>query len=454
MDYKKMHKKICKINLLICMLVIMLNPGISLGGENIECVPDKSPNELLDELQDGFKFRMSILSYAAMDKPADSTQNPDNDFLKLSDYSEEFKLRPDASLSFRDIYLSVKPRVDLSLEQFRTGTQKGKKNHEHDIYINEYLIQYQAIDKWFLSYGRQFLQWGPSFLCSPSNPFFFDNGKSQPNQEGEGKEFAELLWIQNLYWTYSLIINTDNGRSHDSDFGKTFALKTDYSGNNGYASLILSYQEGANHKERVGLFGGLTVSDALILYGEANFQKGLDVLYPTSDNSPINYSMNSVKHDDCSIYSTLLVGGTYTFESGSSLTCEYLYNQMGYNNKEASDYYKLRQNAHDAYNLPNPLAGLAKQALGQTADNGLMFVRQNYFMLQYIENDIFNIFNLTLRWTQCIDDKSAQLVSLVDFYAGDNTRFFASGILNIGGHESAFGSMLDYQTMIGIEYIF
>ncbi len=439
-----------KISLFIVMLVIISNSSISLAEEEIDGFPD----QLLGELQDGYKFRMSVLSFAARNKPADSTQNPDNDFLKLNDYSQGIKLRPDASLSFRDLYFSIKPRADLTLEQFHTGTQKGEKSHEHEIYINEYLIQYQTTEDLFSSYGRQFLQWGPSFLCSPSNPFFFDNGKSKPNQEGEGKEFATFLWILDLNWTYSVIINTDDGRSHDPDFEKTYALKTDYSGDTGYASLTLSYQEGDNHKKRIGLFGGLTASDALILYGEAGFQKGSDALYPISDNSPFNYSMNSVEQDDHSIYSTLLAGGTYTFESGSSLTFEYLYNQMGYNNKEAKNYYTLRQNAHDAYHLPNPIAGLARHTLGQTADNGLMFLRQNYFMLQYIENDVFDLLNLTFRWTQCIDDKSVQFVSSVDFYAGDSTRFFTSIVLNHGNHETAFGSILDYQVIIGVEYFF
>ncbi|MCK5100546.1 MAG: hypothetical protein KAR45_20720, partial [Desulfobacteraceae bacterium] len=292
---------------------------------NYATAQDINENTLIEELLNGYEFRMSILSYTDINGLADSTQNPDNDFLKLNDYSESLILKPDIFLSFQNIYLSAKPRGELRYEQFHTGTQKGEHNQELDIYINEYLLQYQATDKWFLSFGRQFLQWGPSFLCSPSNPFFFDNGKSRPNREGKGKEFAKVLWIQDLKWAYSFIVNTDNGRFHDPDFEKTYALKADYSSGNGYASLILSHKKGNNHKEKVGLFGGLTATDALILYGEASFQKGSDALYPVSDNSLLNYSMETFKQNDHSIYRNLLVGGTYTFKSGSSLTFEYLY---------------------------------------------------------------------------------------------------------------------------------
>jgi hypothetical protein len=363
-------------------------------------------------------------------------------------------LRPDMSLSFKDFYFSIKPRATALLEQFQTGTQKGERNREYDLFINEYLFQYQATEKWFLSFEREFLQWGPSFLSSPSNPFFFNNGKSRPNQEGDGKEFARILFIPDLNWAYSFIVNTGNGRFNDRDFERTYALKTDYVSDNGYTSLILSHKEGDNHKERVGLLGGLTATDALILYSEANFQQGSDALYPIADNSPLNYSMTAAEQNDHSIYTSLLIGGTYTLESGSSLTLEYLYNQMGYNDQQAEDYYQLRQNAHDAYNSNSPIAGLARQSLGQTIDNNLNFLRQNYLMLQYTNDDVFDLLNVTFRWTQCLDDKSAQFVTLIDYFANDNIRLFASGIFNTGGDESAFGSILDYQAMIGIEYIF
>jgi hypothetical protein len=45
----------------------------------------------------------------------------------------------------------------------------------------------------YLSYGRENLQWGPSYLFSPSNPFFHDNGRSNPKKEIPGMDFARLV---------------------------------------------------------------------------------------------------------------------------------------------------------------------------------------------------------------------------------------------------------------------
>lgn len=432
---------------------MLLNMDLALAQETNSDLSERN-KVFITELSEGFSHRISVLSYADTNGISDSTQNPDNDFLKLNDYSENFMVKPDFSLAYKDLYVSAKPRADLKFEQFNTGSQKGKRTRDHDIFISEYRIQYNIKEELFVSFGREFLQWGPSFLWSPSNPFFPDNGKTRPNQENEGKEFVQLLWINNINWAHSFIANIGNGRADGSDFENTYALKIDYSGDDGYASLIFSQGQGRNKKEKIGLYGGLTATDALIIYGEANFEKGSDTLYPIENNSLLNYSMVPVEQSGNSIYCSFLAGGTYTFESGSSLTFEYLYNQAGYNDTESENYYKLRNNAYKAYSLSCPVSGLARQSLGNTFDNGLMFLRQNYFMLQYIKNDIFDLMDFTLRWSQCIDDKSVQLFSNIDYYVGDNARLFVSGIYNPGNHETSFGSMLDYQAMIGMEYIF
>lgn len=438
-----------KITLLLMVFILGFNFNVSIAGQISE--------NFISEIKNRYKFNMNVLLTGEKIKPADSSQNPENDFLKLNDYTQTLMVRPDFSLSYKNLYLSVKPRIYLEYKQFKTGTQKGRDEKDIDVFINEYCIQYMVTDKLFFAFEREFLQWGPSFLSSPSNPFFLDNNKARPDYEGKGKEFATAIFIPNFSWTFSLLANIGNGILSDNynDFEKIYAIKTDYSSNNGYASIILSFKDGDTAKERLGMLGGFTASDALLVYGEAGFQKGSDVLYPVSDNTnPFQYSMKQDHGNKNKIFSTLLVGSTYTFESGSTLTLEYLFNQAGYSDNTAADYYKLRQRAHDVYYDPGYIQGLSRQTLGQTMDNNLIFLRKNYFMAQYIQKDIFDIFDLTLRFVHCADDHSSRLLSYMDFYAGDNTRFFTSSTINLGNHETSFGSIFDYSLLIGIEYIF
>ena len=124
------------------------------------------------------------------------------------------------------------------------------------------------------------MQWGPSFLYSPSNPFFFDNGRSNPYMEVAGMDFARLVVVPHMLWTASFIANTDQGRNtliSTDPFKETYAVKIDYTGNQNYASLIVSQKD---DKNTVGYFGGWTVTDALLLYSEGSMRQGSDALYP------------------------------------------------------------------------------------------------------------------------------------------------------------------------------
>ena len=92
--------------------------------------------------------------------------------------------------------------------------------------------------------------------------------------------------------------------------------------------------------------------------------------------------------------------------------------------------------------------------LGQTINPGLKFLRQNYAMLQYSQSNIKNKIDLTLRWTQNLDDGSGQFLALVSYSLGNHLELFSSGVINAGGENTEFGSNLNYQVMAGVKYTF
>ena len=75
-------------------------------------------------------------------------------------------------------------------------------------------------------------------------------------------------------------------------------------------------------------------------------------------------------------------------------------------------------------------------------------------MVQYLQNDIKDVLNLTFRWTHNIDDGSGQFISIVEYYVGDHTQLFSIGGVNSGSSETEFGTILDCYCMIGVEYTF
>ena len=418
---------------------------------NADDAGDTKPS-VIQTVKDGFSADWRIMAYGIMQKPAKSTQNADNNFLNLTHYTGNLELRPDFKLDLDFLQLSAKPRAKLEFRIWEEGTRSGETQWKDDWYVNEWLVRLKARDNLFVSYGRENLQWGPSFLFSPSNPFFRDNGRSNPFMEIQGMEFGRLVFIPHSSWTVSAIVNTDEGRNTllDPDpFEKTYALKADYTGRENYASLIVSQKD---YNKTLGFFGGWTISDALLIYGEGSFMKGSNALYPRTDTSYLQASMQKIHQDDSDIKPIILIGSSYTLEASGTFSLEYAYNGPGYNRDEADVYYDLRRRGTTAFNMGGLAGLLGQNTLGQTINPGLRYLRKNYGMFQYAQSNIKNKIDLTLRWTQNLDDGSGQFLALVSYFMGNHLELFSSGMISAGGGDTEFRSTLDYQLMFGLKY--
>ncbi len=411
-----------------------------------------------DELAEGFDYTLRFLTYGVLQEPAGTSQNPQNAFLQIPRYFGVLALRPDLYQNFKRLELSVKPRMNLDWAAWEDGIRDGETEFKDDFFINQWLARISITDTLFLSYGRENLQWGPSFLLSPSNPFFRDNGHRNPKQEVAGMDFARLVWLPDMAWTLSLIANTDQGRQEFllQDFEKSYSAKLDYAGQEGYAGLILSHNE--NDHNFVGVFGGRTVTDAFLLYGEGNLSQNFTGLYPTAADNPLGADMRSVDHRSSPVRGIGLLGGSYTLSSGPTLTAEYVYNGRGYNADQADKYYLLRKKAanafHSAGRSADQIHNLSQSILARTMDPGLRLLRQNYLLLQYRHHDIRDVLDITLRQTWNGDDGSGQFIGMIEYYLGDHIQLFSILNANSGGPDTEFGSILDYQWMVGLEFTF
>jgi hypothetical protein len=446
----------------LSMVALAWLPGRGMADES-----DNTGFALIQKkLAEHFSFDLRILASGVIQEPTDSSQNPGNNFLQIPRYLADLEIRPDLRLNIDLLELSIKPRMRLDYSVWREGLRNGKAEWNADWFINEWLARWKVFQNLFLSYGRENLQWGPSFLFSPSNPFFQDNGRRNPYVEVPGMDFGRLVWIPESSWTLSFIANTDEGqnKSHGLDpfekiffapnglapFERTYALKADYTGRENYGSVILSYREGS--KISFGFFGGWTISDAVVLYGEGVITQGSDALYSKKDSSPFGASMQKFHKNDSTIKPILLIGGSYTFAGSGTLCLEYTYNSPGYSNSEADNYYSLRRRAAEAISLGGLVSALGQKTLGQTAVTGLRFLRKNYALLQYTQTNIRNKIDLTLRWTQNLNDGSGQFTTVVSYSLGNHLELFSVGTVMAGGRNTEFGSILNYQCMIGLKY--
>jgi hypothetical protein len=412
---------------------------------------DYIDNIVLQKLEEGFEINFKATALGEINGIAASNQNPENKFAQLSDRGIIITLKPDMSLVYDDWLLSVRPRLEFEYNHY---TIEGKSRHTSykKAKIIEFQVRRQLHENMFVSYGWENLQWGPSFLYSPSNPFFNDNGKKNLDSDIDGKGFLKLLLVHNYSWSTSLIYNTDKGALNKSDFKKTYAIKFDYSGDDSYASFILSHKD--NQKTRLGAFAGTTISDAVIIYGEANIQQGSLALLPVAVQGPTAWEMKATRKNDHALYTTLLAGISYTLESADTITFEYLYYGQGYDSTEASDFYHLKNDAATFYSSQTALSGYGTRLLGETTQNRLDFLRRNYLMVQYLNDDIIDDVDLTSRVTFCLDDGSSRIYSSLSLDLNNHTEIKLSGMMNTGGSDASFGIFLDYQTQLAVEYSF
>ena len=297
-----------------------------------------------------------------------------------------------------------KPRLELRWDRWEDGLKDGETETDEDMFVNEWLIRVHPVNPLFLSYGREDLQWGPSFLLSPSNPFYTDNGRDRPKTEVAGADYGRLVWVPNLQWTCSFVVNTDEGHKELlTTFEKTYAAKIDYLAEEAYFSIIISKQE--SYDSRLGGFLSWNINDASLLYSEGS-----------GSDDEVEF----------------LAGTSYTFMRGGTFAFEYFYNGDGTSDGSL------------AMELASLDASEARESL----------FRKNYLLVQYYDQDLMGLWNGLLRGTIGLDDESFSMFAHGEYNIGDHSQLFATGTIYSGDDESEFGSLLDYRAQVGIEFYF
>jgi hypothetical protein len=414
-------------------------------------------SEFIDELVDGFSYEFRILGIETFNDVSGSRANPQN-ILEIPKYTLELELRPDFYLNYRRLRLSFQPRNTFIWQKWEDGIKAGEDDEDIDLFLNYWLAGLQMTDSLWASYGRENLQWGPSYLVSPSNPFFANNGLANPKREIPGQDFGRALWVPASSFSASFIANTDEGEAEFfEDFERTYALKLDLTGYKKYFSLIGSYRE--NDRERLGAYGSFTPFGAFVMYFEGQIFQGTSALYPveTDETTPTGdpiITLEDTEDDSNSLEYEVLVGQSYTFEAGPTITLEYFYNSPGYNDEQAEQILDFADQAEQVLGLPPLLQQQIDLNFDQISDLGLRRLRKNYLLFQYQHANIRDVFTMVLRYTYNVDDSGSQLNPIIQYDLNDNIQLFLVGIQNFGDKDDEFRFFVDYSYFIGFQYTF
>jgi hypothetical protein len=311
--------------------------------------------------------------------------------------------------------LELKPRYDCSYRIWEQGARDGESAWKESGYLNGWLIQANLWDQLALAYAREEMQWGPSYLTSPSNPFRNGNSRNLPQIELPGMDFVKAIWTPDAHWSVSAMACVDDGYANPLPlaeagvpenvrdaiaFRRAAALKTDYTAETCTFSLNGSVNQ--DHDPRAGAYASWNATQAILAYGEAGAGPDGDLDY--------------------------LVGASYTFGDGGTLAAEFFHN--GISRRE------------QAAGLARPIA-----PVGPFAGS----LQHDYTLWQYHKGEIFRRVDVTLRWIHAIDDGSDRLAGAVECALGDHATLVGDVVADFGSRRKEFGQLTAYIVLAGVK---
>jgi hypothetical protein len=304
----------------------------------------------------------------------DSLLNPYNRIAQLPQRTDVAELRLNFKAENETVRLTA--RTINSTREMRNafGTQSRNEG-----YASQWQVRVRAAESWNVAAGRDVLNWGAGQFRSPSSPFYFDNGRTDPMRELVGMDVMKLSWTPDMQSSTTLarIVRSGYGAAEPDAWRDSWLAKFDQ------RESALSYGLVAVKAPHLGAFygahGQYTMSDEVMLYGEF----GSSVL-PVVLQSPADAAQPYVVQSPSPRGNASLVGASYTLENGQSLMTEYLHDGHGYTREEESAYF---QRATTTYGLP---LGLMPRLLGRDYFHAVwqanMMSETGYWRLMYTRN--------------------------------------------------------------------
>ena len=361
---------------------------------------------------------------------AGSVLNPGKQIARLVEHSEVAELRLNLKAENEQFRLTARPI--LSTRQKHNGFGNDA---DSDAYLSQWQLRWRASESIHLAAGRDLLNWGPAQFRSPSSPFYFDNGRSDPMRELVGMDSLKVSWTPDRQTSASLVHIVRSGlgpspsRASESDdrWRNGWLAKFDRRGKAWALGLVA-----AGSPQQADFFGAYlqaTVSDALMLYGEAGSSKLINKL-----QSPSDASQPFIAQPVSSRQTTVLLGSAYTFENGQSLAAEYLHNGHGLSTAQEDAYFSR------ARTQPGMALGLRPPLLGR-----------DYLHLVWQSNLMDDAGYWRLMASRNLTDGSSELAAYGEYVLNHRMTAYLLAVLPQGNAQQEFSSLFQNSLTLGLK---
>jgi hypothetical protein len=406
------------------------------------CAPPAFAN---DEDAGDIRMALETWTYANWQTLAsESLLNPGNRVARLPETQEAVEARFDMRLSTEAADVVLRSRMMGQWNQDDMGAQSFG-----EAYLSQGFARMKLSHESTLTAGRELLTWGPANFRSPSNPFYFDAGRTQPLLEISGIDLASLHYTDgNFGMTGGYVVDAGH-LTGAPDYSDTAFLKFDYRGNDYLLSAVSSRQK--NHTPFFGGFIQLTANEAILLYGEfGSGERPAQLQISTASlEAPFDLQQPSSREQ------TSLTGGSYTFINGQTLSLEYLHDGHGYSQEQEQQYFERVRTAGLQLNAsPTSSSAFAHSlgTLGQAISQAPTLLGRDYVSLIWQSNPQEGTFYWRLMATGNVHDHSSQSSLYVEKNISPRISLFALATVNTGHTDSEYGALQCSMVTIGAKF--
>ncbi|MDR1227519.1 MAG: hypothetical protein LBK55_00620 [Azoarcus sp.] len=294
--------------------------------------------------------------------------------------------------------------------------------------------------------GRERLTWGPANFRSPSNPWYFDSGRTDPLALTHGIDLARAtVGYGQSRTTIGYVAATHAVPAAGPNRQSAF-LKFDRQGSDYLASLVLMKPTEKGEAEDkaffIGAFAQYSPNDAWVMYGEFGNGRQPYRLRPTS-GGVVALDLPAQRR------SAGLLGASYTQESGRIVFLEYLHDQGGFSGSERRAWFDTAERASAMFPADTATAG---RTLGQLLGSSSRLLGRNYLWLAWQSNPQVSDLIWRAELTVNADDGSAAAMLYGEKSLGAKVSAFAIINKNFGSRRTEFGSLTDMQVLAGLKW--
>lgn len=388
---------------------------------------------------------------SAQDLSADAPFNPGNAVLRLprSAGSAESRWQVQGSSESLDLKLRVR---GVASELDCDGCARTQR----DLYASQAHLRWKAGGGATVTVGRQLLTWGPGSFRSPSNPYYFDAGRTQPLRELSGID-ALLASYSSAAWSLhaAQVLGSGHvGGSQGENFSGSQTGRLDYRANtllrldvrreSFNASAVASLQR--HGAAFVGGYAAWNLDDAWMLWGEFGQGRRPSTLHTSTDpQAALAYAVQTPSPRAA----TWLAGASYTLESGQALQLEYLHDGHGLNGDDEAAYFATARRAGAL--LGGPQTGGALATLFQGLQRAPVSLSRHYLAAAWQSSPQDSSLFWRAMWAVNLSDGSHQPSLYVERSINRRLGWFVSATVNRGGASSEYGSLIRHSLIVGLK---